>query len=176
MGFCKKRWVFRKKTLKISKNADGSKFDVECHRNSKFFKTLKHWAVQNNRRFFSEKNLNFLKTVEVSQLDVECERNSKISQNFQKLGFFAKEDAFSEEKPWSFQKLLMLAGLLQNATRFVRFLKKFKKFELFWKKRWVFQKKLIFRKWLEVAILLYNATETVKFLKTFKFLAVIKKI
>ena len=131
---------FPKKTLKISKNADGSKFDAECHRNSKFFKTLKHWVIQNKRRFFSEKNLNFLKTVEVSQFDVECERNSKISQNIQKLGFFAKKDAFSEKKPWSFQKLLMLASLLQNATRFVIFLKNFKKFELFWKKGGFFKK------------------------------------
>ena len=128
------------------------------------------------KTFFSEKNLNFLKTVEVSQMDVECERNSKISQNFQTLGFFAKKDAFSEKKPWSFQKLLMLASLLQNATRFVIFLKNFKKFELFWKKGGFFKKKLFFRKWLEVAILLYNATETVRFLKTFNFLAVIKKI
>ena len=128
------------------------------------------------KTFFSEKNLNFLKTVEVSQLDVECERNSKISQNFQKLGFFAKKRCVFREKPLKFSKIADAGKLAAECNSICHIYQKFQKIWAVPKKRCVFQKKLILRKWLEVAILLYNATETVRFLKTFKFLAVIKKI
>ena len=67
------------------------------------------------RWFFRKRNLNFWKqlnlanlmstaTETVSQFDVECERKNEISQNLQKLFFFARKKGLSEENPESFKK------------------------------------------------------------------------
>ena len=82
----------------------GSKVAAESSESVGFLDNL----GSRNRWFFRKRNLNFWKqlnlanlmstaTETVSQFDVEWERNSEISQNVQKLCFFAKKDGFSEK-------------------------------------------------------------------------------
>ena len=85
---------------------------------------------------FSKKKPQFLKTAKFSQFDAEFDWNSKSSQNFQKLGFFAEKDGFSEKKHWNFQKWLEVLILLYNATERVKSLKAFK-ICFFKENRWV---------------------------------------
>ena len=107
MGFCKKRWVFPKKNVKISKNADGSKFEVECHRNSKFFKTLKHWAIQNNRRFFLKKTWIFWKQLKLANWMSNANGTIWFLRTLRSWVFWKKR-CVSRKKPWIFQKSLIL--------------------------------------------------------------------
>ena len=94
MGFWKKRSVFRKKTFKIWKNADGSKFDVECHRNSKFFKTLKHWAIQNKRRFFLQKTWIFWKQLKLANWMSNANGTVRFLKTFKSWVFLQKKMRF----------------------------------------------------------------------------------
>ena len=150
----------------------GSKVAAESNESVGFLDKLD----SKNRWFFRKRNLNFWKrlnlavlmstaTETVSQFDVECGRNSEISQNFQKLVFFARKNGFSE-KTLKFLKLergikfavesnwkskipqnVQIFGFYKKIIRVLqkslnltwtesgRFLKMFKDFELLYKNR-----------------------------------------
>ena len=135
--FFAKNMGFRKKILKFSKNADGSKFDVDCNWSSMILKKFKIWVIQKNRWFFwRKKNWVFLKQAQDSQSDFECEWITGISQNVQKLGFFQKKLEFFKTHWW-----WHVCWRMQLASS------DFSKNQTIWavlEKKWVFRKNLDF--------------------------------
>ncbi len=88
MGFSEKKPIFQK-------SDKGSKFAVECDRDSDISQHVTKKEISKTRLVIRKNSWVLLKTAKSSQFDAECNRYSKFSLNVQNLGFLLKKNQWS---------------------------------------------------------------------------------
>ena len=97
--------------------------------------------------FFEKKIWVFLQTAKSSQFDAESNRFCRISQNVQELVFFWKKIDWVFEKILDFFKIARSSKVTIQGHWKSTNSQNFRKFGVFFKKKWVFPKKnLVFQK------------------------------
>ncbi len=84
MGFSEKKPIFQK-------SDKGSKFAVECDRDSDISQHVTKKEISKTRLVIRKISWVLLKTAKSSQFDAECNRYSKFSLNVQSWGFLLKK-------------------------------------------------------------------------------------